>query len=957
MGCYPSKAVLRPAEKFPASTPPEATLPPTPTEKHRFIQINPSEEKVLNFHVSLTAITIRGLTSPGRVRVQLSWPSTGNFLSDWAEAHSSPAGGFEAAIPSLATFSWCSPILEDLECSIGVEQHSAAVSPSVSLPLLAIADGPVLHDLEISSQLRVSFSLRMAEQCVLHIRPVEAAFEQISDYSISATEVEEYAAGISIEVDGPCFLGYSITGGRETGSILSSACREGRWAKAQLPELFVETSAPKLRSESLRIAVMAGNSSGGVSPVTPSRMTAAVKGEIWLPFAKMYEYVQSDTAASSSRPVSATSSQNSVCSIRDKVWSEGKTVGTLSMRMEISSFPKHMQMPFGVRTGPSTIQGRTAATPANHATGALTEVTGRVAKEGAGAEAEKILRSNQSLEPLELLALLQAVVAAFPTASWSQQQAYARLILATLGRPELDGLAQKKITDDMEISENHSEFFQLQVNYYTVLWELALFAVRQLKERRAFELYDISPELVPMVLARLYFILPEFRSLFLNCLLTDAEKDAEIEEWRGSMGFPLWPKTKLDAEWGRSRTARLLFDVSVGEPVSKAGSDIREKTLQALRADTSWQSRLAKKKTTFFAFVKAWVKVVSEAAAGTNGGSGLSALPWQHLPGYRILVKGTLLSLLSRRVEEFPDALVNAAAALARNPKLLSVLVKATMRRTNVNDHHSVICCIKIVDYMFLNISVRKWQIPSEFDFSFFGKAIGILLESANGRNVHNALWLCYKHYELFAGESAPEGGREFVLRNLLSLEIVQRLLNHWAWFVRERFVLLLQYRVASVFADEATRAHGILMSDGSSSARDSFERFKRTLRGAIAEAIDKIAGNFPGFFHPKVSRADLLVEEIKRPALHVSANIPRSDIIMGPRMLPSNSPSKSPYLKSAENEWKRAFPAYRTWLNSSDRQSKIPSVQISDLMDREADVDGLQQVPEDDSSDDGVDE
>jgi hypothetical protein len=176
------------------------------------------------------------------------------------------------------------------------------------------------------------------------------------------------------------------------------------------------------------------------------------------------------------------------------------------------------------------------------------------------------------------------------------------------------------------------------------------------------------------------------------------------------------------------------------------------RALEIINSEKKWKERLAKSGTTFLLFVRAWGRYVSEIISANSAiDSGqLAATPWQHIVGYRALVKTILLKMRSMRVEKFPDALVNAAAALVRNPKLASAIVKMTMRRTNVYDQSAVACSLKIVDYFFQTLQVRKWKLPNDFDISFFQSALKILLSGDSAMNAHNAIWLYFRNFQVF---------------------------------------------------------------------------------------------------------------------------------------------------------------------------------------------------------------
>ncbi len=70
------------------------------------------------------------------------------------------------------------------------------------------------------------------------------------------------------------------------------------------------------------------------------------------------------------------------------------------------------------------------------------------------------------------------------------------------------------------------------------------FTLCQLSTLRSYDMYNQSGELVPFLLARLYFQLPQVQKQILSTVLTDSEREEYIGEWRG-VGF------MLDAEYLR----------------------------------------------------------------------------------------------------------------------------------------------------------------------------------------------------------------------------------------------------------------------------------------------------------------------------------------------------------------------------------------------------------------------
>ena len=219
------------------------------------------------------------------------------------------------------------------------------------------------------------------------------------------------------------------------------------------------------------------------------------------------------------------------------------------------------------------------------------------------------------------------------------------------------------------------------------------------------------------------------------------------------------------------------------------------KAMEIIKNENKWKERFSRRGTTFFLFVKYWARYVSEILvnnSATDAGD-LATHPWQHIVGYRSIVKSVLLSMRTRTAEKFPDGLVNAMAAMVRNPRLASVAIKMTLRRTNAFDQNAVAASLEIVDYYFQVLTIRKCTLPSDFDFSFLNSAIKILITDDSARNILNTIWLYFRNFQVLA----VSGGIELISKTFLNREIFFSLLSHWSPLVRHRFVLFLLYRVA----------------------------------------------------------------------------------------------------------------------------------------------------------------
>jgi hypothetical protein len=107
-------------------------------------------------------------------------------------------------------------------------------------------------------------------------------------------------------------------------------------------------------------------------------------------------------------------------------------------------------------------------------------------------------------------------------------------------------------------------------------------------------------------------------------------------------------------------------------------------------------------------------------------------LPWADVPGYQIIVKAILLEMKARAVKEYPDALVNASAALLLNTAIMPTFITILFSKTNIYDFETVQAAYKILDTWFQCIhSHGKALAPTAIDRRFFveGLRVSILSE------------------------------------------------------------------------------------------------------------------------------------------------------------------------------------------------------------------------------------
>ena len=102
-----------------------------------------------------------------------------------------------------------------------------------------------------------------------------------------------------------------------------------------------------------------------------------------------------------------------------------------------------------------------------------------------------------------------------------------------------------------------------------------------------------------------------------------------------------------------------------------------------------------------------------------------------------------------RDVHFYPYSLVEATEALLFNEKLLNNFVKITFQKTYAYDTVTVVDTIDTVTKWLLTVHHNKALIPSDFDFSFFNKAIGMLINLDHATATSKAVWLLYQTFHV----------------------------------------------------------------------------------------------------------------------------------------------------------------------------------------------------------------
>lgn len=284
-----------------------------------------------------------------------------------------------------------------------------------------------------------------------------------------------------------------------------------------------------------------------------------------------------------------------------------------------------------------------------------------------------------------------------------------------------------------------------------------------------------TQKFVEHFLAIAYFRIPAFRTKLLECL--KSKSFYPIDEWRGIT-------IDLDEEIHDSELVpaldwpRLFYNF--------LNKDTHKHNIKALENE-KWQQKIAKRGLVFFRFVKQWAKHINKEFVRAN-------LPWNHIPGYNLVVKSFLLELKEREIYKYNEALIEASTSLLRNPNLLNPFIYILFNKTNVHCFQTIFSSFDILSSWFDSIYANHRNLPKTLDISFLIKGLRIAIKNEVCLGVAKTLWFIYRHFHMIRGNF-----RKKIINDALLDEEFCRLFFHWSRDVRRMFYSLLLYRIISL--------------------------------------------------------------------------------------------------------------------------------------------------------------
>lgn len=123
---------------------------------------------------------------------------------------------------------------------------------------------------------------------------------------------------------------------------------------------------------------------------------------------------------------------------------------------------------------------------------------------------------------------------------------------------------------------------------------------------------------------------------------------------------------------------------------------------------------------------------------------------WQDIPGYRCIVRSVLQELKSRKVNEYPDTLIEATFALVENTQLLTVMTNIIFLKTNAFDSLALCTTMGIIAKWITHLERLGLAFPSNFDLGFFLKGMKIALEIDHSVSTPRSIHTLFKTLHLF---------------------------------------------------------------------------------------------------------------------------------------------------------------------------------------------------------------
>jgi hypothetical protein len=241
-------------------------------------------------------------------------------------------------------------------------------------------------------------------------------------------------------------------------------------------------------------------------------------------------------------------------------------------------------------------------------------------------------------------------------------------------------------------------------------------------------------------------------------------------------------------------TLRSLFVALAAAASKKDQSELSALRLDTRALDADWLQRMVDGGDFFHIFLLEWLAQIAYFIGSYK------KIRWGLIQGYYKWVSIVFLQMMTKPLAEWTEEFIQVSDSLLLNPKLLSVYIKITFRKTNVFVTEEVESTLRLVDGWIdlLPISVDETTgciepLHSTFDYAFFLNGLAVLFDSDHFVVLLEALLLLYNHLDRFVGVHRIALVDNF----LLSPRIFAKLFLCWNHHVRHVYHLILVYKLA----------------------------------------------------------------------------------------------------------------------------------------------------------------
>ena len=154
-------------------------------------------------------------------------------------------------------------------------------------------------------------------------------------------------------------------------------------------------------------------------------------------------------------------------------------------------------------------------------------------------------------------------------------------------------------------------------------------------------------------------------------------------------------------------------------------------------------------------------------------------IDWYDIPGYKLLLKSTLMTLKQAKVQQYPESLVKTTLIMIYNEKLLPIFMNIVLRKTNLYDTVGVVHSLSLIRQWFKFVERHFCTLPTSFDFKFFERAIIDVIKYDHALVKSKMIWLLYKSLEIFRTDHKAK-----IITLLLDTHF-NELFYNWSWQVR----------------------------------------------------------------------------------------------------------------------------------------------------------------------------